>query len=67
MTTWIRMHADSGSWHAINPDRARTLCGRIADGPTRDFLPSGAGCETCDRAVIRAGEPKPVDNDRAPE
>lgn len=70
MTTWIKMHADSGSWHAIGtwtrvPDHARTLCGRTADGPTSDTLPSGRGCETCDRAVLRGLEPKP-DNDPVP-
>jgi hypothetical protein len=63
---WCRMHADSGSWHAIQNESKviegasaahPTYCGREADGPVVEDLPgTGKPCDTCDRKVIRINE-----------
>ena len=63
---WVKMHPDSGSWHALQHeskviDRATaphvTYCGREADGPIVEDLPgSGEKCDTCEEKVIRLAE-----------
>lgn len=65
---WCRMHADSGSWHAIQNESKviggaaaphPTYCGREADGPVvEDLTESGRakGCETCKTKVLRIAE-----------
>jgi hypothetical protein len=69
---WARMHADSGSWHAIQNESKviegasaphPTYCSREADGPIVDDLKdthSQKGCESCKSVVLRILEAEAV-------
>jgi hypothetical protein len=50
---WVKIK----SWHAVKDEvgifGAHTFCGRYADGPQAEDLPSEKSCETCLRLVAR--------------
>jgi len=63
---WVKMHPDSGSWHALQNESQiidgataphPTYCGREADGPILDDMPAGGKkCDSCEEKVIRLAE-----------
>lgn len=46
-------------FHTWGIDTWMTLCGRRAEGPAVDILPTGKSCESCTRIAVRQDDVPP--------